>query len=96
MATVSHDLPEGVWTEVTAPLAMDDGSSYEVEVVGGTTEAFHTDSNAAPGADARGHPLFPGTHQRPADYRTFSKVAGRFWWMRPAGRGVSVVATETG
>ena len=101
MAALTKPLAVGPdWVEVTAGLAMADGSTYAVEVqdVAATGEghvlAVDTDSNDAPAADARGHLWFPRTAAGDGAYRTFPKKAGRWWWMRSTGPAFFVVATK--
>ena len=94
MATDNVPLPQGVWTEVTGPRGMADGEEYACEVVGGPAEAVDVTGNAAPAAEAVGHPYYPGTRSRQADYRSFTKKAGQTWWFRAAGADTKFVASE--
>lgn len=94
MSTQVIPLPAGVWTEVTAPASMTDGTSYAVEVSGGPADALDVDGNGPPAADARGHRWYPGSESRPADYRAFEKVSGRTWWWRPAYGAAALLVSE--
>lgn len=87
-------IPAGVWTEVTVPAAMVNGSRYVVEVVGGPGEAADVAGSNAPAANVKGHPWFPGTSTRLADYRTFTKKDGETWWWRATTGGVQLLVSD--
>ena len=102
MAILTKTLPvAAAWVEVTAALAMADGSKYVVEVQQddeqgrGHVIAVDTDTNAAPAADTRGHTYYPRYRGHGPDVRVFTKTAGRYWWMRSAtGDTLHLVATK--
>ena len=66
------------WTEVVSEAGLAAGTDYYVEALHGPVELARTDSAAAPAADARGRPIWPGSDRRQPDSRTYTPVAGEF------------------
>lgn len=97
--TVSMAVDES-WRDAVAGLSMAAGTTYVVEFVspvyGAVMEAVDTTSGDAPAADATGHPHFPGSRERPADYREFTPKAGSRWWVRSLTGSGRLAATAVG
>ena len=87
------------WTEVTAPLALVDGTSYAVEMHGPSSSvvfAHDTEAAGAPAADADGHTWFTRDARPEGELRVFTKRAGWFWWLRTLRGACRVVVSEAG
>lgn len=86
------------WRDAVAGLPLQAGTTYVVEFVsptaGAVMEAADSTAAGAPAADAAGHPHYPGSRERAADYREFTPVAGSRWWVRSLNGGGHLVATE--
>lgn len=98
MATRGTDIG-GDWTEVAAPLALVDGTSYAVEMhgpVSAVVYAHDTQIAGAPAADADGHTWFTRSERPEGELRVFPMRAGWTWWLRAKGGACRVVVSEVG
>ena len=95
------DISNGVgidtdWTEITVPLGIEDGTSYQIDIVYADSAAVawtaETDSEDAPSDGVNGNPIYPSSHKRGADTRIFSKADGVFAWVR-VDRGTAKVSS---
>ena len=66
------------WTEVVGALSLAAGTDYYLEALGAPVELLITASGAAPAADARGRPVWPGSDRREPDARTYTPAAGEY------------------
>ena len=89
----------GEWTELSAPLAMQDGTEYAVDVHKAQTSANvfwaeTDDQDLAPSDAIIGHPIEPYGKQNP-DSRVYTKRSGVFPWMRTSKGTAKVESTPT-
>lgn len=85
----------GAWTEVVGALSLTAGVDYYVEALYGPVELLRTASAAAPDADARGRPVWPGSDRRAPDDRTYTPAAGEYLHARALrGAGAALVFDE--
>lgn len=90
MATQSLALGRA-WTEVVAELGLVAGTEYYVTPIDGAVELLVSASAAAPGADARGRPVWPGTASRAPDSQLYTAAAGEYLWARSTGARAGLV-----
>ena len=79
------------WTEVVAGLGLVADTEYYVTPVDGPVELFVSASAAAPGAAARGRPVWPGTASRAPDSQLYTAAASEYLWARAMGARAGLV-----
>jgi len=99
MADLEKQVEVGAdWVEITAPLAMADGTRYAVDIAASTASAVYTaDTDSAavpPSAGIIGHPWVATGLRANADPREYTKQSGRFTWARAAGGKATLISTE--
>lgn len=86
MADLSLEQPLTTeWVEISAPLALVDGTDYLVDVTGAAPKATVWSADTDDGAIAPtvvGHPWRPFGREVGFESRTFTKRAGVFVWVR--------------